>query len=456
MAGLAAGIRLAMFDRPVLILERHNAPGGLNSFYFKEGRRYDVGLHAVTNFVPPGVRGTPLVKLLRQLRISRDELLLRPQVGSRIAFDDADLRFANGIDLLQSEVERVFPDQSPGFRRLRDAVLAFNEFDPHLNPVSTRETLAGHITEPLLREMLLCPLMYYGNAREHDMDFDQFVILWKAIFEEGFARPAEGVRVIIRALLRRYRDLGGKRRMKCGVARLIHKRGRVVAVELESGEVLTTKHVLSTAGHLETLRLLQPEQQPDRAAKPGALSFVETLSVLDKPVAKLGVSDTIVFFNHGTTFEYACPVEAVDARSGVICMPGNYLYESGEDAGEPMLRTTAMARYDAWSGIAEEEYLAAKRVWFDRLQEVALRFLPSLDPATLKRHTVVTDMFTPRTIFHYTGHLGGAVYGAPDKLRDGRTPLDNLYLAGTDQGFLGITGAMLSGISMANAHILAS
>ena len=31
---------------------------------------------------------------------------------------------------------------------------------------------------------------------------------------------------------------------------------------------------------------------------------------------------------------------------------------------------------------------------------------------------------------------------------------DNLYIAGTDQGFLGIIGAMLSGISMANFHIL--
>ena len=28
------------------------------------------------------------------------------------------------------------------------------------------------------------------------------------------------------------------------------------------------------------------------------------------------------------------------------------------------------------------------------------------------------DLFTPRTIRHYTGHLGGAVYGSPRKRRD--------------------------------------
>jgi hypothetical protein len=61
-------------------------------------------------------------------------------------------------------------------------------------------------------------------------------------------------------------------------------------------------------------------------------------------------------------------------------------------------------------------------------------------------------MFTPRTVEKFTSHFGGAVYGAPGKSRNGQTEFDNLYLAGTDQGFLGIVGAMLSGISIANRY----
>ncbi|MDR1283093.1 MAG: NAD(P)-binding protein, partial [Opitutaceae bacterium] len=87
MSGLAAGIRLAHFGKRVCIFERHNVVGGLNSFYSIAGRKYDVGLHAMTNYVPPGVRGTPLGKLLRQLRIDRDEFALCPQKRSRITFD---------------------------------------------------------------------------------------------------------------------------------------------------------------------------------------------------------------------------------------------------------------------------------------------------------------------------------------------------------------------------------
>ena len=73
-----------MYGRKVLLLERHNAPGGLNSFYARGARRYDVGLHALTNWVPEGAKGAPLVKLMRQLRIRREELDLCPQLGSRV------------------------------------------------------------------------------------------------------------------------------------------------------------------------------------------------------------------------------------------------------------------------------------------------------------------------------------------------------------------------------------
>jgi phytoene dehydrogenase-like protein len=48
MSGLAA-IRLAQFDKRVLLVERHTLWGGLNSFYKRAGRRIDTGLHALTN-----------------------------------------------------------------------------------------------------------------------------------------------------------------------------------------------------------------------------------------------------------------------------------------------------------------------------------------------------------------------------------------------------------------------
>jgi phytoene dehydrogenase-like protein len=458
MSGLAAGIRLAHFGQAVCIFERHNAVGGLNSFYSIAGRKYDVGLHAMTNFVPPGVKGTPLTKLLRQLRIDREEFALHPQKRSRVAFGpqgETSLVFTNDFSVFEAEVARAFPAQIDGFRRLVEAIRTYNDVSLDAEPVSARSVVRQHVSDALLEDMLFCPVMYYGSATEHDMDFGQFVIMFKALFLEGFARPLEGVRVILRVLLEKYRQAGGERRMKCGVQRIVAEGGRATRVILDDGTEVTADHVISSIGAPETSRLLEPSLP---AAEPpvGALSFVETITVLDRePVAFGWGDDTIIFFNDSERFTYAAATSAVDTRSGVICFPNNFAYPEDQHLPEGLFRVTCLAQFSHWAGLPEPDYRAAKAHWYAQVQQSARRFLPPLpEPAAFRAATVATDMFTPRTITRFTGHAGGAIYGSPQKNRTGRTHLSNLYLCGTDQGFLGIVGAMLSGISMANYHIL--
>lgn len=451
MSGLAAGIRLAHFGKRVVILERHNVIGGLNSFYSIDGRKYDVGLHAMTNFVPPDVKGTPLGKILRQLRIDREQLDLCPQRRSFVRFPGAELAFDNDIALLESEVARAFPRQADNFRALLGDIRAFDDTTTEPCALMAREFIRRRIDDRVLEDMILCPVLYYGSAMEGDIDVLQFVIMFKSIFLEGFARPFEGVRVVLRALADRYRAGGGERRMKCGVARLAIESGVVAGVVLDSGETLTADVVISSAGLVETMRLCS--DHPGRAHEEavGRLSFIETIQVLDIQPAELGWNETIIFFSDSERFHYERPAELVDIRSGVICMPNNFQF--GDRAlSEGVVRVTCLANYERWTALNEDAYRAAKARSFDDATRSAQRFLAPVDPVRLHKATVATDMFTPRTVEYYTGHLGGAIYGAPEKVRNGRTPYKNLFICGTDQGYLGIIGAMLSGITIANVH----
>jgi phytoene dehydrogenase-like protein len=453
LSGLAAGIRLAHFGKRVCIFERHNAPGGLNSFYSLGGRKYDVGLHAVTNFVPAGVKGTPLGKILRQLRIERGEFELCPQKGSRVAFGprgEVSLAFTNDFSVLESEVASKFPAQRDGFREIASYVRQ-TPLSGDGDSASARAFIRARVNDPLLEDMLLCPLMFYGSAREDDMDLSQFAIMFRALYLEGFARPFEGVRVMMRVLLEKYRHAGGERRMKCGVSRIVEREGRAAALVLDSGEEITATHVLSSIGTAETGALLGERPPVQRT-----LGYVETISVLDRPPSALGWGDdTIVFFNDSERFTYRDPEGQVDARSGIICFPNNFQYGEGRELPEGLFRVTCLANFEAWSGLAEESYRADKERWFALVQESAKRFLPPLDPPdALAKATVAVDMFTPTTVVKYTGHVRGAIYGSPVKNPGGRTALSNLFICGTDQGMLGIVGSMLSGISMANQHIL--
>ncbi len=452
MSGLAAGIRLAHFDQRVCILEKHYTIGGLNSFYRLGGRDYDVGLHAMTNFAKKGDKKGPLAKLIRQLRFRWEDFKLAEQIGSAIRFPGVNLDFNNDIQLLESEIADRFPDQVDGFRSLCGSLLDYSDMDgqdPNFMR-SARGVMAEHISEPLLIEMLLCPLMWYGNARQDDMDFGQFCIMFRACYLEGFGRPFKGVRLILKNLVRKFRGLGGELKLRSGVSRIHVEDGRAVGVVLDDGTELQGKRILSSAGSVETLRMCDDITGVD-VAKAGKLSFIESISILDRQPIDFGFDRTIVFYNDSEKFHWRRPDDDLcDPRTGVICSPNNYIYDA-EEGGLPdgVIRITTLANHDRWCQLGDKQYNAAKIAQYDSAVASSVRFMPDF-----RRFVIDTDVFTPKTIRRFTWHDNGAVYGAPEKQLDGTTHLPNVFLCGTDQGFVGIVGAIVSGISMANRHCM--
>ncbi|MBQ9371763.1 MAG: NAD(P)/FAD-dependent oxidoreductase [Thermoguttaceae bacterium] len=447
MSGLAAGIRLAQFDYKVCILEKHSVVGGLNSFYRRNGRNYDVGLHAMTNYAPKGVKSGPLSRILRHLRISWDEFGLVPQNGSKIAFPGVELNFTNDFALLESEVAEKFPNQIDGFRKMVAGLAGYDQLGLGSSEGSAREFVASYLTDPKLIDMIFCPICYYGGAREHDMDFGQFCVMFRSLFLEGFARPYEGVRHILKRLLARFRALGGELRLRSGVQRIeSDANDSVERIILENGEEIRAKRYLSSAGWPETMTLCgRGEQVPERTL--GKLGFIETISVLDSPPKKIGCDKTIVFFNDSDRFDYSNPDELVDLRSGVICSPNNFAYS--QPLEDNMIRITALANYEAWRRLSPEEYKREKLRYYEKTLESAARFVPEF-----RRNVVDVDMFTPLTVERFTGRERGAIYGATEKRYDGLTPFKNLFICGADQGMLGIVGALVSGLTIANKYVL--
>ena len=446
MSGLSAGVRLAYYEKSVCILERHTTIGGLNSFYRLRKRNYDVGLHAVTNYAEPGTKQGPLSKLLRQLRMTWADFDLRPQLRSSITFPDCTLHFTNHFNYFVEQIAAAFPHQIDGFRRLVTRIAEHDALNLDRPTLSARQVVSEYIRDPLLVDMLFCPLMFYGSATPRDMDFSQFVIMFKSIFHEGFGRPFAGIRLILKRLVKHFKSLGGHLKLRAGVREIRQSNGAAVSVLLDDGTEIEADNILSSAGAAETMRMIDPNGPPVKT-EPGEISFVESISVLDCAPADLGHHETIVFYSDSKDFHYERPHVPVDLRSGIICSPNNFDYSQPLEDGR--MRITALADPHYWLHLPEEDYVAAKDYWNDQILKSAIKHIPDF-----RAHVVDTDVFTPRTIRRFTSHLNGCVYGAPQKFTNGLTPLRNLYLCGTDQGFLGIVGAMLSGITIANRYLL--
>ena len=376
MSGLAAGIRLAHFGQRVCILERHSAIGGLNSFYRQRGRTIDVGLHAVTNYSPKGARTGPLARAAAPVApgLGRMGLGAATRLGDRVPRRHAAvlerLRAARiGGAAAFSPADRQFPP--PGGPICTTTIISANRRASR----SAREVVAGIIDDPLLVEMIFCPILFYGSARSTTSPFDQFSILFRSIFLEGLARPLAGsptaaadARAAVQGARRRVAAAGGRR------AQIVVRDGAVEKVVLADGSELEARNVLSSAGWAETMRMCDDAAR-ERAAQPtGCRSSSRSRSSTAQPQA-LGHEKTIVFYNDSETV----PLREA-GRPGRLCGAERSVRRTispiPSRCREGMIRISALANYERWAALEPEAYRVAKLRWYDRLAAAAVRFVP--------------------------------------------------------------------------------
>ena len=96
---------------------------------------------------------------------------------------------------------------------------------------------------------------------------------------------------------------------------------KIEEIELESGESITADKIISTCGGIETEFLLSDFKNEKNNTEPGEFSIIESISVIQETPKKYGWDETVIFFNNSEKFDYKCPDELVDLRSGVICIP---------------------------------------------------------------------------------------------------------------------------------------
>lgn len=448
LSGLAAGIRFARFGESVLILEKHAIPGGLNSYYYRKNFLLETGLHAMTNYAGPKERHAPLNRLFRQLNLSRKQFSTHEQFSSRILFkDQLSLDFSNDISLLRENIADKFPHSIDSF----DTLLKFiSEYDPFIPKawISTRKTLNGILKDSVLIDMLLLPVTVYGNSEEHDMDLSQFVIMFRSLFLEGFFRPDGTIKEFLDMLVDKFTSLGGEIQYKKAVQSIITDGDKIKGVMLENNKELSCDAVISTIGSPGTEKLLYRRSESEHPV--GRMSFVESIYIVPHKIKSTITSDhTIIFYSLADHFDYCRPKAPIDPQWGVICFPDNFIGLSQTDYFQ--IRTTHSANYDLWKQASRQEYKQMKEKYGQESRGVIEEII-----GNFYQNVVYEDSFTPVTIEKYTGKESGAVYGSPLKVKDGRTAFDNLFVAGTDQGYLGIIGSMLSGVTIVNQQILSA
>ena len=489
----AAGLLANVAGQRVLVLEKHTEPGGLTHVFRRDGAAWDVGVHYVGE-IGPGTQARAIFDYLSggALRWNRmtDELERFVYPGLTFAVPSAPQRY-------QQRLVEQFPDEAGAiqryFRDLRAATrwtrLGFmrgmvpGPVEPVLRLIqrytgakatqTTKAYLERNFRSPLLRALLASQWGDYGLPPGRSA----FAIHAQIVthYLDGAWFPDGGASRIARTFEKGIERAGGTVRVAQEVVEILVEQGRAVGVKVidhrgatpcerihrapvvisNAGAPITFRRLLSTQGDVGA-RTAPVRQLIDRLGV--GLSTVTLYLRLKASAATLGVKGENYWINasldHDDTDGHGH--ELLDGRP-------RHLYASFPSikAGDERFHTAELisfidsAAFDAWGSQPKGNRGADYSVLKERISDGLLRLAETAIPG-LRGLVEYAELSTPLSVEYYTSHPGGRFYGlpaTPERYRSPllwpRTPIEGLYLSGSDAGCLGIVGAMMGGVGAA-------
>ncbi|HXY35017.1 MAG TPA: FAD-dependent oxidoreductase [Planctomycetaceae bacterium] len=489
----AAGLLAGVAGKKVLVLEKHSEPGGLTHVFRRDGASWDVGLHYVGQ-VEPGSQGRAILDFL-----SGGELHWNKMTDEFERFIYPGLNFAVPSDpnRFEQRLTERFPDEAAAihryFRDVRAAerwsILGFMQamvprpIVPLLRAIrrltggkatqTTKTYLDKHLRSPLLRALLATQWGDYGLPPAQSAFAIHAQIV--AHYLNGAWFPEGGASRIARTFEKGIERHGGAVRVCQEVESILVREGRAVGVKVvdrrgpEPRELTyLAPVVISNVGAPITFGRLLPSDGEVGAKTSelraligrlgGGMSAVTLYVRLKASASTLGVRGENYWINADTDHDEL----NVHSRGLLEGRPSRiYLSFPSLKSGEDRFHTAEIismvdaAVFDTWrdrpKGNRGPDYSALKLRITGGLLRLAETALPGLTGLV-----EYAELSTPLTVEHYTSHSGGRFYGlaaTPERYRSRllgpATPIQGLYLSGSDAGCLGILGSMMGGLGAA-------
>ncbi|HOX00317.1 MAG TPA: NAD(P)/FAD-dependent oxidoreductase, partial [Deltaproteobacteria bacterium] len=279
--GLTGALTLAKAGRKVLLLERHNVPGGCATSFVRGRFEFEVALHQLSG-MGSAERPGPLRAILNDLGVM-DKLDFVPMENLyRVCWPGRfDITLKAEREGAVRTLQERFPREKDAIPRFFDLLYDFSMQmiqglffrDPQISKekyplyfkyafAPTQKVLDDFFKDPLLKAVLSIYWSYTGVPPRW-MPFGDFAIMLFSYIEFKPYHLKGGSQALSNALLNEFLACGGEARFSCGARKIMTANGRVTGVVTEHGDAVETSRVLSNASVLETyLNLMDPDQVP--------------------------------------------------------------------------------------------------------------------------------------------------------------------------------------------------
>jgi prolycopene isomerase len=480
--GLTAAAKLAQKGLNVLLLERHNIPGGCATSFCRGRFEFEVALHQLSGLgtaEKPGLLRMELEKLgvledLEFVEIS-DLYHVATSDGFRITLKTDR---AETIAVLQEKfphqrdaIQRYF-DLIAGFANDMIGAFIFRDSEPSRQKYpnlykyalqNSKDILDEFFSDPLLKAILSVYWGYLGVPPTRLA----FAYLAMLFFQYNEFKPYHikgGSQALSNAILNKFLSDGGTARFSCGAKKIIVDEGQVNGVVTHDNEEITTKYVVSNVSPITTYNhLIDPAQVPadtsvEMKARNLSTSAFTMFIGFDCEPDQLDITETTNFLISTTDIS-----DSILDKMNLPDIQDDSMLLSCYDISDPefsppgtcQVSVVALKYGEPWLRIPPHQYNNAKF----RCAESMLRRVEKIYPQ-VRDHIEEIEVATPLTHMRYLGHPFGAIYGYETLTKDslffqpGRySPIKGLFFVGGWTGDQGFEPTLRSGISAAKSII---
>ncbi len=400
LGGLTAANCLARSGHSVLLLEHHYQLGGLATWFRRPGGHiFDISLHGF----PVGMIKSCRKYWSREIADSIVQLknvrFINPQFNIWTTFDRKDFTriLCEEFRIPAETVERFF-------RTLRE--MNFYDDDRRTTRELFEEFFPGRDD---VKRLLMEPIAY-ANGSTLDDPAITYGIVFSNFMSKGVYTFQGGTDILIKKMVSVLRSNGVDLRRNVMVEKLLVEdrgRGKEVTGVIANGREIRCRAVVSNANLKNTVLKLGGEEHidPDFTEEVRNVRLNSSSSQVYMGIRKgesvPNIGD-LVFTSGSETFSSEELVRR-DTRSRTFSV---YYPETRPGTDRYTIVASLNARYEDWVGLSDEEYTSEKQRMIDESLDALETYIPDI-----RSKVDHLEAATPRTIHHYTRHMGGASFG---------------------------------------------
>lgn len=466
LGGLSCAAYLAKHGQKVLVLEKHNIPGGYATSFRRGAYTFDSTLHMIEAVG----KGQSMAKFFEWCGVAESIDFLKIKYFMRMILPEHDLRLPSGnLEGAINILEANFPQEKEGIRSLFREMIKIHQdivkFLPQTAPMwqqlptfpfryrslfpamkkTLKQLLDKHLKSEKLKAILFVNYGYYGLPPSK---VNMYPLIGNIGFlTEGAYYPKGGDQTIPDAFVNVIKRGNGEVLLESEVDKIIVENDEAKGVVTAKGEKYFGKNIISNASTTHTLhKLLSMNSLPPKLlAKtdgmvPSISAFIVYLgldesfkSTLEDPDDhEIIVSET---YNLDEDYEWTLN-SAFEKATYLITLHSNVDQSLARD-NKFAASLIQLHPYSYWTKFEaaynlknKEEYNKEK----DRLASILIKRAEKVLP-NLSKHVEVIEIATPLTLKRYSGNFNGALYGWANTVkqfspmdRGIKIPVKNLHL----------------------------